>query len=120
MEPNTYTEVNGYLIPNIVIPEDELGVKTSLEMWGRRRLRYLEEHRPILYTNWLLSGKLMGHLHEVDITARERQVLLIKQLMKSEGITEQLKADDQMRWVGRVNNIRNRVEEIILAELICC
>ena len=87
-------------------------------MWGRRYLRYIKEHRPVLHTTLLLSGKLNSHLAQIDNRATEMFDRLIKQLAQKEGITEQLKVQDQMAWVGAMNNIRNRVEEIINAEVI--
>ena len=85
-------------------------------MWGRKYLRYIKEYRPVRHTTLLLSGKLNSHLAEIDNRAIEMFDRLVKQLSEKEGITEQLKAQDQMAWVQRMNNIRNRVEEIILNE----
>ena len=87
-------------------------------MWGRKRLDYLKKHRQALYTTLLVSSKLNSHLVEIDNQASEMFYLLMKQLAEKEGITEQLKAEDQMAWVGAMNNIRNAVEEIVLNELI--
>ena len=87
-------------------------------MWDRKHQQYLKEHRPVLYSNLALSGKLHGHLADIDTQARNKLHLLITQLAEKEGINEQLKAQDQMAWVGAMNNIRNRAEEIILKELI--
>jgi hypothetical protein len=87
-------------------------------MWGRKYLRYIKEHRPVLHTTLLLSGKLNSHLAEINQRASEMFDLLIKQLVEKEGITEQLKATDQMAWVGAMNNIRNRAEEIVNTEVI--
>ena len=118
MRAITHAEVNDYLIPNIVIAQDESEENVPIGIWGQRRLNHLKEHRPILYTNLLLSGKLWMHLREIDATARERQERLMQQFTEAEGITEQLKAENAMLWVGKINNIRNRVEEIIHTELI--
>ena len=87
-------------------------------MWGRKHLRYIKEHRRALYTTLLISGKLNSHLAEIDSQATEMFDRLVKQLSEKEGITEQLKAQDQMAWVGAMNNIRNTAEEIVNAEVI--
>ncbi len=81
-------------------------------------MRYLKEHRPVLYSNLLLSGKLFQHLVEIDEACVERVELLIRQMARREGVTEQLKAADQMEWVRRMNSIRSRAEEIVLHELV--
>ncbi|MBR4549658.1 MAG: TnpV protein, partial [Oscillospiraceae bacterium] len=85
---------------------------------GRMRMRYLKEHRPALYSSLLLSGRLDQHLTEIDEACEERMDLLIRQMAKQESVTESLKASDQMKWVRRMNSIRNRAEEIILQELV--
>lgn len=82
------------------------------------RKRYLKEHRPVLYTNLLTTGKLDQHLDEIDQACEERMELLIQQMAKQEGVTEVLKATDQMEWVRRMNSIQNRAEEIVLHELV--
>ena len=82
------------------------------------RKRYLKEQRPVLYTNLLLSGELFQHLEEIDKACEERMELLTQQMAKQEGITEALKASDQMEWVRCMNSIRNRAEEIVLHELV--
>lgn len=87
-------------------------------MWGRKRLSYLKEHRPVLHSSLVLSGKLHSHLEEVDSWATEMLELLVKQMAERQGITEQLKAKDQMAWVGAMHNIWNAAEEIILQEVI--
>ena len=87
-------------------------------MWGRKHLRYIKEHRPVLHTTLLLSGKLNSHLAEIDKQATEMLDRLMKQLAEKEGITEQLKAQNQMAWVGAMNSIRNATEEIVFNELI--
>ena len=87
-------------------------------MWGRKYLRYIKEHRPVLHTTLLLSGKLNGHIAEIDNRATEMLDRLVKQLAEKEGSTEQLKVQDQMAWVGAMNNIRNAAEEIVNAEVI--
>ena len=123
MEKYIYHEQNGlwyelqgdYYIPCLVLDEEDT---QPIGMWGRKYLRYIKEHRPVLHTALLLSGKLNSHLAEIDQRASEMFDLLIKQLVEKEGITEQLKATDQMAWVGAMNNIRNRAEEIVNTEVI--
>jgi hypothetical protein len=110
-----YRMVGDYQIPNLTLPDEP---EYTIGIWGQRRLDYLKKHKRVLYTNLLTSCKLSEHLHEIDIAAFERRELLIEQMMKSQGITEQLKADDMMTWVGKVNNIRNCADEIIRNELI--
>ena len=82
------------------------------------RKRYLEEHRPVIYNQLYFSGKLFSHLREIDRCCHERMELTITQMAKAEGVTERLKAENQMEWVQRMNSIRNRAEEIVLDELI--
>ena len=113
----SYTKVGDYLLPNLIIDETE---QRPLGKYGRLRKSYLKEHRPVLYTNLLLSGKLFQHLAEIDEACEERMELLTQQMAKRESVTEVLKAADQMAWVRRMNNIQNRAEEIILSELIYC
>ena len=123
MEKYIYNEQNGlwyelqgdYYIPCLVLDEEET---QPIGRWGRRYHRYIKEHRPVIYTTLLLGGKLNSHLAEIDNRATEMFDLLVKQLAEKEGITEQLKAHDQMAWVGAMNNIRNRAEEIVNAEVI--
>ena len=104
-----------YYIPCLVLEE----VYTQpIGMWGRKHLRYIKEHRPALYTDLQTSGKLSSYLAEVDNRAKEMLDLLVKQMAEKQGITEQLKAQDQMAWVGAMNSIRNQAEEIINAEII--
>jgi len=96
MEQITYSEVNGYRIPNLALPDDGLGEEVYIGIWGQRRLDYLKKHKRLLYTNLLMSGKLRAHLHEIDVTVRERWERMIEQTAKVEGVTEELKAHDQM------------------------
>lgn len=109
----TYSEMNGYLIPDLITTDT-----ACLGKWGRMRKRYLKEHRPVLYTNLLLSEKLYQHCAEIDRACEEKLDLIIRQMADQEGVTEALKAADQMEWVRRMNNIQNRAEEIVLHELI--
>ena len=104
-----------YYIPCLVLDETD---NPAIGMWGRRHLRYLKEHRPVLHTSLVLSGKLHSYLVEVDNRATEMLDRLVKQMAAQQGITEQLKVQDQMTWVQRMNNIRNAAEEIILQEVI--
>ncbi|MDR1892274.1 MAG: TnpV protein [Oscillospiraceae bacterium] len=109
---------DGYYLPDLTLPDDGLGEEIHIGIWGQRRLDYLKKYRKGFYTTLLTSGKLRAHLHEIDTTARERWERMIAQTMKAEGVTEQLKAENAMLWVGKVNNIRNRVEEFIRSDLI--
>ena len=109
-----YQQNGDYLLPNFEVPE---GPKVGV--WGERRRKYLREHQKALYTAMMLSDTLNAQLEEVDRTATEMYDCLISQLAWQEGITEQLKAVSQMEWVQRMNNIRNRVEEVVWKELIC-
>ena len=111
----TYTLVGDYYIPNLTLPEPE---RRPIGMWGRKRLAYLKEHRPALYNRLVLRCKLHSHLADVNEQATERLDRLIEQMAKAEGVNERLKIKDQMLWVARMNNIRNRAEEIIHVELI--
>jgi hypothetical protein len=113
----TYTQVGDYLLPNLIIDETE---HQPVGKYGNMRKRYLKEHRPVLFTNLLLSGKLDQHLTEIDRACTERMELLTRQMADREAVTEALKAADQMEWVRRMNNIRNRAEEIVLNELVYC
>ena len=113
----TYTQVGDYFIPNLVISET---AQSPFGKYGRMRKRYLKEYRPVLYTNLLTTGKLDQQLAETDRSCEERRELLISQMAKREGVTETLKASNQMEWVRRMNSIRNRAEEIVLHELVYC
>ena len=110
----TYRQEGDYLLPNVEVPESP-----QIGIWGERRRRYLREHEKPTYTAMLLSGELNAHLEEVDRSASEMFDRLVAQIAEQEGITEQLKAANQMEWVQRTNNIRNRVIEIVSATLIC-
>ena len=111
----TYSDINGYLIPNLTISDSPL-----LGKWGRMRRRYLKEHSPALYSSLLLTGRLDQHLSEIDRSCEEQLELITRQMAKQEGVTEALKDFDQMEWVRRMNSIRNRAEEIVLHELVYC
>lgn len=111
----TYTQQGDYLLPNLKLPEQP---KVEIGIWGKRHLRYLKNHHPIIYTNLLTSCKLTAHLADIDREANEMFNRLVKQLAEQEGVTEQLKAENQILWVRRMNNIRNRAEEFVNSELI--
>ena len=111
----TYTQVGDYLLPDLKLPEEE---QQPIGVWGQRHRRYLKEHRRATYTALLASAKLNSYLTDIDRQAEEMFVRLVKQMAANESITEQLKADNQMEWVRRMNNIRNRAMEIVNSELI--
>ena len=111
----TYTQIGDYLIPNLEIGKPD---QSPLGKYGRMRKCYLKDHRRVLYTNLLVTGKLGKHLAQIDEACEERMDLLIRQMAKQESVTESLKASDQMEWVRRMNSIRSRAEEIILQELV--
>ena len=110
-----YARHGDYYFPDLHLPAAD---KTPLGHYGRMRLAYLREHRVGVYTRLLLSGKLYDHLAETDRTSRQRMEQMISQIAQAEGVDEKLKEKDQMAWIGRMNNIRQRAEEIIRAELI--
>lgn len=111
----TYTQQGDYLLPDLKLPEQP---KVKIGIWGKRRLRYLKKHRPIIYTNYLTSCTLTAHLADIDEEATEMFDRIVKQFAKQEGVTEKLKADNQMLWVAKMNNICNQATEIVNKELI--
>ena len=111
-----YTMVNGYYLPNLTVAAPTEQHPTG--RWGRLHKRYLKEHHPIRYNQLLLSGELSSYLAKLDKQAEEQLALIIRQLQEAEGVTEALKAANQLEWVRRMNSIRNRAEEIIKTELI--
>ena len=123
MEKYIYDNSNGlwyelhgdYYLPCLVIPEEEVH---TIGIWGRKHQQYLREHRPIIYSDLILRGKLYSYLANIDTQARNKFDLLVTHLAETGGISEHLKAQDQLSWVGAMNNIRNRAEEIVLKELI--
>ena len=123
MEKYIYDNSNGlwyelhgdYYLPCLTIPEDEVH---TIGIWGRKHQQYLREHRPIIYSNLILSGKLYSYLADIDTQARNKLDLLVIQLAEKEGINDQLKEQNQLAWVRAMNNSHNRAEEIILKELI--
>lgn len=110
-----YTRQGDYYLPDLKLPEQD---NRLIGIWGQRRRRYLKEHHKILYYNLLTSCKLHDHLADVNENAEEMLYRLEKQMAEKEGVTEQLKAENQMLWVKRMNCIRNRAEEIVLNEII--
>lgn len=123
MKKHIYDENNGlwyeligdYYIPVLTLSSEE---QRPIGKWGRMHRDYLKEHRPILFNDLILSGQLWTYLANLNEQAQERLSLIIEQMKASEGVTEDLKAADQMAWVGAMNSIRNRAEEIILQGLI--
>ena len=111
-----YTMVNGYYLPNLTVAAPTEQHPTG--RWGRLHKRYLKEHHPIRYNQLLLSGELGSYLAKLDKQAEEQLALTVRQMQEAEGVTEALKAADQLEWVRRMNSIRNRAEEIIKTELI--
>lgn len=111
-----YYKYGDYYLPALKLPEAETVI--TLGRWGMEYKNWLKKHKPILNTQFLTSGKLMQHCKEIEDAAKNRLELIIGQLAKDEGITEYLKSSDQMAWVGAMNSIRNRTEEIIKNELI--
>lgn len=110
-----YHKESDYLIPNLALPTEK---ETEIGLWGQRHLRYVREHKKVLYTNLLTSGKLNAYLADIDEQAQNMFFRLVQEFADRQGVTEQLKAENQLEWVRRMNNIRNAVEEIINKELI--
>ena len=102
-------------MPDLRLPEQP---KVEIDIWGKRHLRYIDQYHKIHYNNLLTSCKLTAYLADIDEQAEDMFFRLVKQLAENEGVNEQLKAENQMRWVARMNNIRNRATEIVNAELI--
>ena len=111
----TYSQQGDYMLPNLTLPDTKEYV---IGKYGHMRQRYLKKHRPILYTNLLTSCKLSEHLADIEEECSERMDSLVKAMAKQEGVTEALKSADQMACVRRMNNIRNRAEEIVLNEIV--
>ena len=111
----TYHQEGDYLIPNLTLPDEP---EYQIGKYGRMRRSYLKAHRPVLYANFLTSGTLHRHLAEIDQACNERMEIVVSAMAKQEGVTESLKAADQMEWVHRMNSIRSRAEEIVLTELV--
>ena len=123
MEKRIYNEKNGirytlqgnYYLPNLKLPDEE---NKPIGLWGQRHARHLKQNHKVLYMNLLTSGKLSSYLADIDKQAEDMFFRLVKQMAKREGVTEQLKADNQMKWVARMNNIRSRATEIVNNEII--
>lgn len=112
----TYIRQGDYFLPCLSLPAEK--ETKPIGVWGQRHLRYLKQHRKVLYTNLLTSGKLNSYLANIDEQAEGMFFRLVKQMAEREGVTEQLKVENQMEWVGRMNNIRNRAMEIVNEEII--
>ena len=112
----TYVRQGDYLLPCLFLPAEK--ENKPIGVWGQRHLRYLKQHRKVLYTNLLTSGKLNSYLADIDKQAEDMFLRLIEQIANREGVTEQLKAENQMEWVCRMNNIRSRAMEIVNEEII--
>ena len=125
MDKYIYDEKNGlwyelqgdYYLPCLKLPKEE---SRHIGVWGQRHLRYLKQHRKVLYSELLISGKLNDYLADLNEQAEAMFSRLVKQLSEKEGVTEALKAENQMLWVQRMNNIRSAAMEIVSSELICC
>ena len=111
----TYTEVDGIFYPNLTLPEPD---PRPIGKWGRLHETYLKEHKPFRYTHLLTTCKLDSYLADINEQAVEMMDRMLEQMAKAEGVTEDLKAKSPMDWVGRMNSIRSRAEEVILADLI--
>ncbi len=123
MDKYIFDEKNGlwyelqgdYYLPCLKLPKEK---EQPIGIWGQRHRRYLRKNRKVLYADLLTSGKLNGYLADIDKQAEEMLSRLVRQMAEAEGITEKLKADDMMSWVGRMNGVRSRAAEIVNAELI--
>ena len=123
MENRIYNEQNGlwyelqgdYYIPCLALPDEK---QVEIDIWGQRHLRYIKQHHKGRYTNLLTSGKLNGYLADIDKQAEDMFFRLVEQMAEREGATEQFKADNQMAWVARMNNIRSRATEIVNHDII--
>ena len=111
----TYTILGDYCLPDLTLPPEE---ERHIGVWAHRRRQYLKQHHKILYCNLLTSGKLHSHIADVEEEAQTLFLRLVKQYAEQEGLTEQMKAENQMEWVRRMNNIRERVNKVVNAEII--
>lgn len=111
----TYTMQGDYCLSDLTLPPEE---ERPIGVWGQRRLCYLKQQRKILYYNLLTSGKLRSHLADIEEEAQSLFLRLVKEYAEKESVTEQLKAENPMEWVRRMNNIRSRVIEVIIAEMV--
>ena len=112
----TYTRVGDYYLPDLKLPEEEK--QANIGVWGMRHKKFLKENHRVLYANLMTSGKLVAYLDDIEQQATAMFLRLVKELAKKENVTEDLKSTDQMLWVQKMNNIRNRATEIVNAELI--
>lgn len=112
----TYTQVGDYYLPDLKLPEEEK--QANIGVWGMRHKRFLKENHRVLYANLMTSGKLVAYLDDIEQQATAMFLRLVKELAEKENVTEELKETDQMLWVQKMNNIRNRVTEIVNVELI--
>lgn len=123
MEKVIYDEKNGlwyelqgdYYLPCLKLPDEE---QVPIGVWGQRHLKYLRENKRVLLSGLQISGKLNSYLADIDKQAEEMFSRLVKQMVEREGVTEQLKAENQMAWVGRMNNIRNRAIEVVNTDIV--
>ena len=112
----TYTRVGDYYLPDLKLPEEEK--QANIGVWGMRHKKFLKENHRVLYANLMTSGKLVAYLDDIEQQATAMFLRLVKELAEKENVTEELKAENQMLWVQKMNNIRNRATEIVNAELI--
>ena len=112
----TYTQTGDYLLPDLSLPAEK--DNRPIGIWGQRRLRYLKQYHKAIYYNLLTSGKLHSHLADIEEQAQQLFLRLVKELVEKEGVTEQLKATDQMAWVRRMSSIRNRAAEMVNNEVV--
>mgnify|MGYP003292856938 FL=1 len=123
MEKHIYNEQTGisytlhgdYYLPDLALPDEE---EQPIGLWGQRHLRYIKQHRKVLYLNLLTSGKLNGYLADINKQAEDMLSRLVEQMAEREGVTEELKANSQMEWVARMNNIRSRATETVNHDII--
>ena len=111
----SYTLQGDYYLPDLALSDEE---EQSIGLWGQRHLRYIKQHRKVLYLNLLTSGKLNGYLADINKQAEDMLSRLVEQMAEREGVTEELKANSQMEWVARVNNIRSRATETVNHDII--
>lgn len=112
----TYTQVGDYMLPDLLPAEEEK--EANIGVWGMRHKRYLKQHHKVRYYNLLTSGKLNSYLADIEQQAQQLFLRLVKQMAEREGVTEKLKADNQMAWVARMNDIRSRATEVVNTDLI--
>ena len=112
----TYTQVGDYLLPDLKLPEEEK--QANIGVWGMRHKRFLKENHRVLYANLMISGKFVAYLDDIEQQATAMFLRLVKELAEKENVTEELKAENQMLWVQKMNNIRDRATEIVNAEII--